>query len=219
MSEYDLDSVAKALEKNGMRTFIASDRNAAARIAEGLIPKGASVASGGSVTLKECGIIDMLRSGDYRFFETRSDMPPREIAANYRAAYNADYYFSGSNAVTKDGVLYNVDGRGNRVSAIAFGPGNVVVVVGANKIVEDIDEAVKRVKSVAAPLNGKRLGIGLYCTSEGECVSLRRGGGTAERMHDGCASENRICVHYLVSAKQRVYGRITVILVDESLGF
>jgi len=121
----------------------------------------------------------------------------------------------GCNAVTADGVLYNVDGYANRVSALAFGPSRVIIIAGTNKIVKDLDEAVYRVKTVAAPLNAKRLGCDTYCAKTGRCVSLLK---EHPQMSDGCDSEKRICCTYTVAARQRIKDRITVIIVNEELG-
>ncbi|MDR3216928.1 MAG: lactate utilization protein [Clostridiaceae bacterium] len=225
--ERDLNKTVENLERNGMRAVVVDTREEAARYVEDTIPAGASVAVGGSVTLKECGIIDLLKSGKYNFFTPRptvapdgtATVSPEAAVANYRAAYGADYYLSGSNAITREGELYNVDGRGNRVSAIAYGPQKVIIIAGINKIVKNLDAAVARVKTVAAPQNCRRLGIESYCAEMDKCHSFFRGGDKAANMTDGCLSNTRICCHYLVSSKQSADGRITVVLVKEKLGY
>ena len=121
-----------------------------------------------------------------------------------------------SNAVTESGVLYNVDGNGNRVAALTFGPKSVIVVMGYNKIVKDLDEAVRRVKTVSAPANAVRLNCETYCRHTGVCVSLSK---EHPEMADGCRNSDRVCATYVVSGQQRVKDRIKVILVGEELGY
>ena len=121
-----------------------------------------------------------------------------------------------SNALTLKGELYNVDGNSNRVAALLYGPESVIVVCGVNKIVENIDEAVKRVKTIAAPKNTVRLHTGSYCENRGECMSLENEGSF---MCDGCKGAGRICCNYVVSAQQRHKDRIKVVIVDENLGY
>ena len=126
-------------------------------------------------------------------------------------------YFTSTNAVTENGELYNVDGTGNRVAAIVYGPKSVVVVCGYNKIVRDLKEAEMRVKEIAAPANTIRLNKNTYCSKCGVCVSAKDGESTG--LAKGCKSEDRICCSYLVSGYQRQKNRIKVIIVGEELGF
>ena len=130
----------------------------------------------------------------------------------FRRAFFADYYVCSSNAVTETGELYNVDGKGNRVACLCYGPTNVIVIVGRNKIVHSLDDAVRRVKTIAAPANVRRVGVDTYCQSKGIC------NGIDGCMTDGCRGE-RICSSFVVSGFQRVRGRINVILVNEELGY
>lgn len=208
-----LEKVGAALRANNMEAYIAENAQQAREIAQSLLNDGDTVSTGGSMTLGECGIYELLRSGRYNYLD-RSAVSGEDIDKLYRQVFSADAYLCSANAVTEDGVLYNVDGNSNRVAAIAFGPRSVIVVAGFNKIVADLDEAVTRVKKTAAPANTVRLGCETYCAQAGECVSCKNGGG----MTDGCR-DNRICCNYLISARQRQAGRIKVILVKESLGY
>ena len=179
-----------------------------------LLPNGCTVGTGGSRTLDETGVTDLLRSGNYSFFDRNCpSLSPEEKAEMTIKSATADFYFCSSNAVTEQGVLYNVDGFSNRVAAIANGPKKVIMVVGINKIVPDLDTAVRRVKTIAAPLNTKRLNCDTYCRNTGVCMGLDGS------MTDGCHSSGRICCTYLISAQQRVENRIHVILVGEPRGF
>ena len=204
----------EALRKNRMQVDYVSDKEDAVALVKALIPVGSTVGTGGSRTLDETGVTDLLRSGDYIFFDRNNPAFTAEQRADFTAkSATADFYLCSSNAVTENGELYNVDGFSNRVAAIANGPKKVIMVVGINKIVPNLDTAIRRVKTIAAPLNTKRLNCETYCRETGVCMGLEGG------MTDGCHSPARICCSYLVSAQQRVENRIHVILVGESLGF
>ena len=156
----------------------------------------------------------LLKSGNYTYYDRNDPQLSAEEKAQITAkGATADVYLCSSNAITEDGVLYNVDGFSNRVAAIANGPKSVILVVGVNKIVPDLNAAIRRVKTIAAPLNTKRLNCDTYCQKTGVCMGVEGG------MTDGCHSPGRICCSYLISAQQRVENRIHVILVGESLGF
>lgn len=213
-----VENTIKNLTANGMEVYFAEDKTAALQKAEELLPKGSSVAVGGSETLNQVDVLSLLRNGNYNFFDRyKQGLTPEEIAKVFRDSFYADYYFSSSNAITENGELYNVDGNCNRISAIAFGPKNVIIIAGVNKIVPNLSAAVLRVKTVAAPKNCQRLGINTYCSKTGYCLSVDRGEG--EIMGAGCGTDARICCNTLVSAKQRTKGRIKVILVNENLGY
>ena len=142
------------LKKNNMDAYYAEKKEDVLPIVKSLLKNGETITSGGSVTLKECGILDFVKNGDYNFFDRYKDgLTPEEREKIYRDAFFADTYFMSSNAIIKDGVLYNVDGNANRVAALMYGPKSVIVIAGENKIVNNFDEALKRVTVVAAPLN------------------------------------------------------------------
>lgn len=209
-----IEETMKNLNKNNIETFYVEKKEEVVPLLEKLVPQGATVAVGGSVTLTETGVLEHLRSGRYNFLDRYAEGLDRKgVTEVFRKSFYADAYLCSSNAVTEDGELYNVDGNANRISAISFGPENVIMIVGINKIVKDINEAVLRVKTVAAPNNCKRLSCKTYCFEKGHCVDLEGGIGK------GCSSPQRICRHYLVSSKQAVYGRIKVIFVNEELGY
>lgn len=212
-----LERVAENLRKNNMEAFIAENKADAKEIVQSLLKDRMSVATGGSESLKECGITELLTSEKYNFIDRSKGKTPEEVHKLYEEQYGCDTYLCSSNAVTEDGVLYNVDGNSNRVSMIAFGPKNVIMVVGYNKIVKNLDEAILRVKTIAAPKNTVRLNLDTYCNKCGECMSISQGKGVV--MNAGCDSDARICCNYLISAQQRHKGRIKVILVGEKLGY
>ena len=209
-----VQKVLEALRKNYMLAEYVENKDAVVPLVKSLLTEGCTVATGGSRTLDETGVTDLLRSGAYTYFDRNNPaLSPEEKAAMTAKGATADVYLCSSNAITEQGELYNVDGFSNRVSAIANGPKKVIMVVGVNKIVPNLDAAIRRVKTIAAPLNTKRLNCDTYCLKTGVCMGLDGS------MTDGCHSPARICCSYLVSAQQRIQNRIHVILVGESLGF
>jgi hypothetical protein len=200
----ELSAVCKALGKNNMAAHAVKDRNEARKLAMSMIREGDVVGTGGSITLDQCGIRDELRSGSYKHLDWwQKKLSPEEKNRILRDTLTCDVFLTGSNAITKDGKLYNVDGRGNRVAALIFGPKKVIVVAGRNKIVKDLTEARERIETIAGPKNAERLQKKTGCRATGYCVD--------------CAMPERICCHTVIS-EQQSQKRITVILVDEDLG-
>ena len=199
-----IERTAKKLEENQMTAYYAPTLEDARKLVQELLPKGCTVACGGSMTLSEAGIMDLLRSGDYEFYD-REAVPQEEIDLVLRKAFFVDCYLTSCNAVTEQGELYNVDGNANRVAAMTYGPKSVICVVGYNKIVPDLEAAVARVEQVAAPANAVRLHRKTPCTVTGRC--------------EDCHSPDRICCTTVIHRQQRVPGRIKVILVGEELGY
>lgn len=207
-----LKQVAKKIKQNNMMAYVVNNSKEATDLVKKLIKKGDVITNGGSQSIKECGVIDLVTNGDYNYID-RTKMDPREA---YIKSFSADVYFCSSNAVTEDGYLYNVDGNSNRVAAIAYGPLSVIMIVGINKIVKNLEAAEKRVKTIAAPLNCERLEINSFCKKTGKCISLEN---NEHEICDGCDSNGRICCNFLISGKQRHKDRIKVILVNENLGY
>ncbi|MBP3580499.1 MAG: lactate utilization protein, partial [Clostridia bacterium] len=153
-----MERCAEALRKNNIYCECVENTEEALDVISTLIHSGDTVAVGGSMTLFEAGVIDMLRNGTYNFLDRyESGLNAAQISEIYMKSFSADAYFMSSNAITEKGELYNVDGNGNRVGALVYGPKSVIVVAGYNKIVKDIDEAKKRVCEIAAPANAVRL--------------------------------------------------------------
>lgn len=202
------------LKNNNINAVYVETKEEVIPLVKSYVKEGSTVAVGGSVTLMETGVMEHLRSGRYKFLDRYAEGLDREqIVEIYKKSFSADAYLCSSNAITEEGELYNVDGNANRIGAIAFGPSNVIVIAGVNKIVKNINEAVIRVKTIAAPKNCQRLGRHTYCLQNGHCMDMEGSIGK------GCNSPERICRHYLVSAKQAVMGRIKVIIVNEELGY
>lgn len=212
-----VEKTLENLKKNKMDAYYCDTSKEACELVKSLIRKGDVISSGGSVTLKQTGVYDIITSSDYNYLDrSRPGITREEVEEVYRKTFCADAFFTSANAVTENGELYNVDGNSNRVAAILYGPKSVVVVCGVNKIVKNIDEAVKRVKTKAAPPNTVRLGFDTYCSKTGRCVSLNS---ENPELCAGCSADGRICCNYVVCAQQRHVGRIKVIIVGEELGY
>ena len=195
-------TVIKGLKSRNMSGYYASSREEALRIALELIPEGSSVTMGGAMSAHEIGLVDALKNGNYQFIDRDAYEDKR---AAMLAAYDADVFLSSANAITSDGVMVNIDGNSNRVSAIAQGPKKVVFIVGMNKVCADIDGAIKRARNVAAPINAQRFGLSTPCSKTGACMN--------------CKSPDTICCQILITRYSRHTDRIHVILVNDSLGF
>ena len=203
-----MERTAQALRNNNMYCECADNSEEALDLVTSLINPGDTVAVGGSMTLFETGVINLLQSGAYNFLDRyRKGLSRDEVQQIFRESFFADAYITSSNAITERGELYNVDGNGNRVAAMIYGPKSVIVVAGYNKIVRDIDEAKRRVCEIAAPSNAVRLGLDTPCTQAGRCLN--------------CSADSRICVASTVIGRQQLSqkDRIKVILVGEELGY
>jgi L-lactate utilization protein LutB len=194
--------VIKGLKSRNMTGYYAKDKEEALKLALDLIPEGSTVTMGGAMSAHEIGLVKTLKEGNYDFID-RDDYEDKRQAA--LLAYDADVFLSSTNAITEDGILVNIDGNSNRVSAIAHGPKKVVMIVGMNKVCSDVDGALKRARNVAAPINAQRFGITTPCTQTGSCMN--------------CKSADTICCNFLITRYSRHTDRIHVILVNESLGF
>jgi L-lactate utilization protein LutB len=194
--------VIKGLESRNMSGYFAADREEALKIALELIPEGSTVGMGGATSAIEIGLVDALKKGNYNFID-RDAFPDKRRAM--LDTYDADVFISGANAITEDGIMVNIDGGANRVSAIANGPRKVVFIVGMNKVTPDVDSAMKRARNVAAPINAQRFGLDTPCSKTGACMD--------------CKSPDTICCQFLITRYSRHAGRIHVVLVNDELGF
>lgn len=212
-----IEKTIKNLKANKMDAYFCETKQDACKLVKSLINKGDMISSGGSVTLKETGVYDIITSSDYNYLDrTAPGITQEQIEEVYRKTFSADAYFASCNAITENGELYNVDGNSNRVAAILYGPKNVILVCGYNKIVKNIDEAVDRVKRIAAPNNTVRLNIDTYCGKTGKCVSADD---ESAELCSGCKSDKRICCNYVICAQQRHKDRIKVIIIGEEYGY
>ena len=194
--------VIKGLESRNMSGYYAATKEEALQKALELIPKGSSITMGGCMSANEIGLVDAVKTTEYRFIDRYA---AADRAAAERESYSADVYLASANAMTEDGVLVNIDGNANRVSAIAYGPKKVIFIVGMNKVCDDVDGAMKRARNVAAPINAQRFGLATPCAKTGSCMN--------------CKSPDTICCQFLITRYSKHPGRIHVILVNDNLGF
>lgn len=196
----------KNLEKRHFECHYCKTAAEATELAMSLVPSGSTVSFGGSMTLAESGMADLLRQrSDITLFDRSKASSPEEIAEIYHKALHADYFFMSSNAITSGGELLNIDGTGNRAAALIYGPKNVIILAGMNKVVPSLEDAVARVKNTASPINAIRLNRQTPCAATGLCSD--------------CLSPDCICSHTVVTRRSAPAGRIKVILIGEALGY
>ncbi|MBR2845842.1 MAG: lactate utilization protein [Solobacterium sp.] len=194
--------VINGLASRNMTGYYAADKEEALKLALSLIPEESTVTMGGGMSVIEIGLVKALKEGNYNFID-RDEAEDRRAAM--LMAYNADFYLASSNAITEDGVLVNIDGNANRVSAIAYGPEKVIFIVGMNKVCPDADTAMKRARNVAATINNQRFNGNNPCVRTGACAD--------------CKSPDTICCQFLITRYSKHKDRIHVILVYDNLGF
>jgi len=199
-------TIIKNLEKRRMNGFYCADKESAiAKVLE-LMPAGSSVGWGGSMTLKDNGFFDAITGANaYQIIDRDTAKTKEEEKKIYSEICAANFFLMSTNAITLDGELVNVDGRGNRVSFLCYGPDNVIVVAGMNKVVTDVESGIKRVRNMAAPPNCVRLNKKTPCAVTGTCAD--------------CFSPDCICAQTVVTRLSFYPGRINVILVGEELGY
>ncbi len=196
------EKVIEGLKSRNMTGYYAKDKEEALKIALDIIPEKSVISMGGAMSVREIGLVDALKNGDYDFIDRDNYEDKRQAMLK---AYDADFFLASANAITDDGVIVNIDGNANRVSAIAQGPKKVLFIVGINKVCFDIDSAMKRARNVAAPINAQRFGLSTPCSKTGTCMN--------------CKSPDTICCQFLITRFSRHADRIHVILVNDNLGF
>ncbi len=204
-NELAVQRVIKGLESRNMEGYYAQSKEEALKKALELIPEGSSVGWGGSMSIKEMGLLDAVCSGNYTVYNRDICKTPEEKRQTHLQIFASDYFLCSTNAITEDGVLVNVDGIGNRVACIAWGPANVVMIVGMNKLVKNVEDAVSRARHEAAPINAQRFGLDTPCAKTGVCGN--------------CKSPDTVCCQVLVTRYSKEKGRIKVILVNDEMGF
>jgi len=194
------------LRKNKMAGYFVKDKRELIELLEHLIEKNATVGCGDSLTLEDTGVFDFLRRGPYLFHDKfKPNLSSEEKRALYIKNFSAKTFITGANAVTMDGKIFNIDGNGSRVAPMIYGPEQVIIVVGKNKIVENTAMAIKRARQIAAPLDAKRLKKETPCVELGRCVD--------------CNHKQRICNDFVLITGQFIENRIKVLVVDEVLGY
>jgi len=196
--------LVKNLRARHFDAWYCADREAALNKALELIPEGASVGWGGAMSAQQIGLIDRMNEGPYRAIDRDKTSSPEERKAAMRQCLLTDVFITGANALSMDGQMVNIDGVGNRVAAIVYGPETVLVIAGMNKVVDTLEDAVRRARTIAAPMNKQRFSSETPCEITGMCAD--------------CKSEGCICNQILITRNSKPAGRIKVILVGEELG-
>ena len=197
--------LVKNLKSRHFDAFYCPDAASALEKALELIPEGASVGWGGALSAQQIGLIDAVKKGNYAAIDRDAAKTPEERNALLKRCLTADVFLSGANALSLDGEMVNIDGTGNRVAAIVYGPETVLVIAGMNKVCDTLDDAVTRARTVAAPMNKQRFPFKTPCEVTGACAD--------------CKSDDCICNQILITRNCRHAGRIKFILVGEELGF
>ena len=204
-----VENTLGALERNGFDVQFYPTAEEALPGVLGMVPEGASVGLGGSVTLREMGLVDALEARGVdvanHWKAGREGASPEEVMEIRRAHVNSDVFITGTNAVTETGELVNIDGTGQRVAAMIFGPKKVIVVAGVNKITGDLEEGLWRASNIAAPMNARRLHPKTPCAETGECSD--------------CVAPGRICGITTIIHRRPRRTPFTVVLVGEKLGY
>ncbi len=197
--------VVKALESRNMEAYYVKTKEEALEKALELIPEGSSISWGGTMSAQEIGLTDALHKGNYDVYDREQVETREEKEKIAHQALNCDFFIGSTNALSEDGVLVNVDGNANRVAAFAYGPKNVLLIVGMNKVVKTEADAMSRARNEAAPINAQRFGVDTPCVKNGSCFN--------------CKSPQCICCQILITRFSKVPKRTKIILVDENLGF
>ncbi len=199
------ERIIKGLESRNMEGYYAETGEEALKKALELIPQGSSVGWGGSMSIQEIGLIKEVCSGNYKVYNRDACADLKEKRETELAIFDCDYLLASCNAITEDGVMVNIDGRGNRAAAIIWGPRNVLLIVGMNKVVKTPEEALARARNEAAPINAQRFPVDTPCRKTGACIN--------------CKSPDTICCQIVVTRFSKEPRRIKVILVNEDLGY
>lgn len=196
--------LVKNLRSRHFEAYYCPNKEEALKKALELIPEGASVGWGGAMSAQQIGLMDAVRSGNYRALDRETCKTAEEREMMGHACLGADVFLTGANGLSMDGEMVNIDGQGNRVAAIVYGPKSVLVIAGMNKVVDTLEDAVTRARTVAAPINQQRFGLPNPCTVTGTCAN--------------CKTETCICNQILITRNCRPVGRIKFIIVGEELG-
>ncbi|MCH3992105.1 MAG: lactate utilization protein [Prevotella sp.] len=197
--------LVSALKRRHYDACFCNDTAALLQRVKELIPEGSSITWGGSMSIRSTGVTGMLKNGNYKVYDRDEVTDPDDKVRIYRKAFECDYYLSSVNAMTEDGIIVNIDGNGNRVAALSWGPAHVLFVVGLNKVCRDLETAVSRARCVAAPINMARFDYPTPCQKDGVC-------------HD-CLSKDSICNYISIQRMSHPAGRHIVLLVGEDLGY
>ena len=197
--------IVKELTARNMEAYYTDSKEEALKKALELIPEGSSISWGGSMSVNEIGLKEAVCQGNYHVYNRDTAPTPEDKRKIELAEYDCDYFLTSANAITEDGIMINIDGHSNRVSSIAAGPQNVLMIIGMNKVTHDVDSAMSRARNEAAPINAQRFNLSTPCCKTGACFD--------------CKTPDTICCQILITRYSKTPQRIKVILVNEDLGF
>ena len=197
--------LVKNLQKRHFEAYYCATKEEALKQVLSLMPEGSTVGWGGTVSAAQVGVQAAVHAGNYTVIDRDQFSDPAEKNRCMRACFNADFFITGANALSIDGQMVNIDGNGNRVGMIVYGPKNIIVVAGMNKVCPSVEDAVKRARTIAAPMNQQRFGLPNPCSCTGVCGN--------------CLNETSICNQILITRNCKPAGRIKFVLVGEELGF
>ena len=197
--------LVKNLQKRHFEAYYCATKEEALKQVLSLMPEGSTVGWGGAVSAAQVGVQEAVHAGNYTVIDRDQFSDPAEKLRCMRRCFDADYFITGANALSLDGQMVNIDGNGNRVGMIVYGPKNIIVVAGMTKVCPSVEDAVKRARTIAAPMNQQRFGLPNPCSCTGVCAD--------------CLSESSICNQILITRNCKPAGRIKFVLVGEELGF
>lgn len=201
-----IERVIDSLRKRKMLGIYIENKNDLIPKLKEFLIEGSTIGVGDSLTLQSLGVFELLNNGNYKYLNKyMKNITSKEKKDIYIKNFSSDTFITGTNAITEEGEIFNIDGNGSRVAPIIYGPKQVILIVGINKIVKNMDEAYNRVRQYSAPIDAKRLGKNTPCTLKGKCYN--------------CKSDDRICNDFVTISGQFIKDRIKVIIVNENLGY
>lgn len=199
------EQVIKNLKSRNIDAYFAQDKEEALKKALEIIPQESSVSWGGSISIESIGLKEAVRKGNYKVLDREKATTLKEKHEIMHQALSSDFFLTSCNAISEDGILVNIDGVANRLAAICYGPKYVLMIVGINKVVKSIEDAISRARNIAAPINAQRFDIDTPCKKTGCCYD--------------CKFPDTICCQLLITRYSKIKGRIILILVDDNIGY
>lgn len=199
------ENIIKNLKKRNMEGFFFEDSASCVKAILDMMEKGSVIGWGGSQSVAECGLMDAIQGEKYTLIDRMTAKTPEESRNLFAKTVMADYYLMSTNAITMDGELINIDGNGNRIACLIHGPRHVILVVGMNKLVSNVEDGYRRVRDIATPANTKRLNKNTPCFHTGRCGD--------------CLSPDCICNQIVITRRSGHTGRIKIFFVAEELGY
>lgn len=199
------EQVIKNLKSRNIDAYFAQNKEKALKKALEIIPQESSVSWGGSISIESIGLKEAVRKGNYKVLDREKATTLEEKHKIMHQALSSDFFLTSCNAISEDGILVNIDGVANRLAAICYGPKHVLMIVGINKVVKSVEDAISRARNIAAPINAQRFDIDTPCKKTGCCYD--------------CKSLDTICCQLLITRYSKIKGRIILILVDDNIGY